>query len=430
MWRINLGPNIRSGAHYLPFTVYDLDGDGRAELACRTADGTVDGTGRPIGDPGARHVDAKGRILRGPEYLTVFDGRTGAALATVPYEPARGNVADWGDDYGNRCDRFLACVAYLDGRLPSLVTCRGYYAGRGGGGRNALVAWNFRDGRLTQLWTFVATATVNPRYLGQGAHSVAAGDVDGDGRDEIVYGAMAVDDDGKGLYSTGFGHGDALHLGDFDPGRPGLEVFMPHEEKTAPGVSFRDAGTGEVLWTHPMDGDVGRGVAADIAAEHPGAECWAARGLGLFDCRGRPVGPPPRSMNFLVWWDADPLRELLDRNVIAKYAFPDGATKPLLTAEGCAWNNGTKATPCLSADLLGDWREEVLWRTGDDRALRLYTTVIPADRRLWTLMHDPVYRLAVASQNAGYNQPPHTGFFLGHGMKPPPRPPITVPATK
>jgi len=427
LWRIDLGPNIRSGAHYLPFSVYDLDGDGRAELACRTADGTVDGTGRAIGDARARHADARGRILRGPEYLTVFDGRTGAARATVSYEPARGNVADWGDDYGNRCDRFLDGVAYLDGRRPSLVTCRGYYAGKGGGGRNSLVAWNFRDGTLTRLWTFLATPAVNPRYLGQGAHSIAVADVDGDGRDEILYGAMAVDHDGAGLYSTGLGHGDALHLGDLDPGRPGLECFMPHEEKSAPGVSFRDAGTGEVLWTHPLDGDVGRGVAADIVPDHPGAECWAARGLGLYSCKGERIGPPPSSMNFLVWWDADPSRELLDRNWIAKFDLSGGRLQRLLTADGCASNNGTKATPCLSADLLGDWREEVVWRASDDQALRVYTTAIPADRRLVTLMHDPVYRLAIVRQNAGYNQPPHPGFFLGHGMRPPPRPRIAVP---
>jgi rhamnogalacturonan endolyase len=430
LWRIDLGPNVRSGAHYLPFSVYDLDGDGRAELACRTADGTVDGVGRAIGDATARHVDKKGRILRGPEFLTVFDGRTGAAGVTVPYEPARGNVADWGDDYGNRCDRFLDCVAYLDGAHPSLVTCRGYYKGRRGGGRNVLVAWDFRGGKLSKRWTFVATGTVNPRYLGQGAHSVAVGDVDGDGKDEILYGAMAVDDDGRGLYSTGLGHGDALHLGDLDPGRPGLELFMPHEEKDAPGVSFREAGTGKILWKHPMSGDVGRGVAADIVAEHPGAECWAARGLGLYSCKGAKIGPMPKSMNFLVWWDADPLREILDRTWIAKYEFPGGTLKRLLIAEGCESNNGTKATPCLSADLFGDWREEVVWRTADNKALRIYTTVIPADRRLVTLMHDPVYRLGVARQNAGYNQPPHTGFFLGHGMPSPPRARIVAPAVR
>jgi rhamnogalacturonan endolyase len=423
LWRIHLGHNIREGAHYTQFLVYDLDGDGRAEVACKTADGTVDGRGRVIGDSQADYRDGSGRILAGPEFLTLFDGRTGAALVTTNYLPPRGRVADWGDNYGNRADRFLAGIAYLDGQRPSLVMCRGYYT------RSVLVAWNWRDGQLTRQWTFDSDdgAPGHRDYRGQGNHSLSVGDVDGDGRDEIIYGACAIDDDGRGLYSTGLGHGDALHLSDLDPDRPGLEVFSIHERpRHTNGVSFYEAGTGRLLWGKTSS-DVGRGLAADIDPRHRGAEMWAAgAGLsGLWNARGEQIsGRKPRSCNFAVWWDGDLLRELLDRNVISKWNWAEGTETRLLVAEGCAANNGTKATPALCADLLGDWREEVLWRTTDNRELRIYTTTLPAEHRLPTLMHDPQYRLSVAGQNVGYNQPTQPGFHLGAAMKPPPRPRI------
>jgi rhamnogalacturonan endolyase len=223
LWRIDLGRNIRAGAHYTQFMVYDLDGDGRAELACKTADATVDGRGTVLGNPATDFRNRDGYILTGPEYLTVFDGLTGAALATTNYLPARNadptsaNVSAWGDNYGNRVDRFLAAVAYLDGTRPSLVMCRGYYT------RAVLVAWDWRDGRLTRRWTFDSDDGTpgNSTFRGQGAHSLTIGDVDADGRDEIIYGAAAIDDNGKALYNTRLGHGDALHLSDMDPDRPG-----------------------------------------------------------------------------------------------------------------------------------------------------------------------------------------------------------------
>ena len=422
LWRINLGRNIREGAHYTQFLVYDLDGDGKAEVMCKTADGTVDGTGAVLGDPKADHRNPAGYVLAGPEFLTVFDGLSGKALATTDYLPPRGTVADWGDDYGNRVDRFLACVAYLDGERPSAVFCRGYYT------RAVLVAWDWRDGKLTRRWTFDSDAA-GREYRGQGDHSVSVADVDGDGRDDIVYGAMCVGSDGKGRYSTGLGHGDGLHVGDLDPDRPGLEVFNIHEKvKGDVGVSFRDARTGKVLWSKPS-ADVVRGLAIDIDPRHPGSECWAVGpGLsGLWNCKGEGVSARrPWSCNFGVWWDGDLLRELLDRTTIRKWDWKTEAETPLLRAAGCASNNGSKATPALSADLLGDWREEVVWRSADNTELRIYTTPIPTEYRLPTLMHDPQYRLAVAWQNVGYNQPPHPGYFLGHGMKPPPRPRIVT----
>jgi rhamnogalacturonan endolyase len=424
LWRINLGKNIREGAHYTQFLVYDLDGDGKAEVICKTADGTVDGTGRVLGDPKADYRNADGYVLDGPEYLTVFDGATGKALASTEYLPPRGKVSDWGDNYGNRVDRFLAGVAYLDGVRPSAVFCRGYYT------RTVLVAWDWRAGKLSRRWTFDSDDGTpgNRDYRGQGDHSLTVGDVDGDGKDDIIYGACCIGSDGKGLYSTGLGHGDALHLSDMDPDRPGLEVFNIHEKPKKYGVSFRDARTGKVLWSIEA-GDVGRGVAMDIDPRHKGYECWAVGGgvTGLYNCKGEKISSRrPRACNFGVWWDGDLLREILDRTTITKWDWEKETEKTLLTADGCASNNGTKATPCLCADIFGDWREEVIWRSADNKELRIYTTTIPTEHRLYTLMHDPQYRLSVAWQNVGYNQPTQPGFYLGDGMKAPPKPAITT----
>ncbi|WP_077736975.1 rhamnogalacturonan lyase [Bacillus sonorensis] len=418
IWRIGLGKNIRAGAHYTQFLVYDFDGDGKAEIAMKTADGTTDGKGKVIGNRSADYRNSQGRILEGPEYLTIFKGDTGSELQTINYEPARGNVADWGDSYGNRVDRFLAGVAYLDGKRPSLVMARGYYT------RTVLVAYNFRDGKLTKLWTFDSKAPGNERYAGQGNHSLSVADADGDGKDEILYGAMAVDHAGKGLYSTGWGHGDAMHAGDLDPARAGLEVFQVHENSSSPyGLSFRDAATGQLIWGVHAGKDVGRGMAADIDPRYEGAEAWANG--GLYTAKGEKIGSTlPSSTNFGIWWDGDLQRELLDSNRIDKWDYQHAKTINLLTAAGASANNGTKATPTLQADILGDWREEVIWRTDDSSALHIYTTTDMTNHRIYTLMHDAVYRLGIAWQNVGYNQPPHTGFYLGEGMAVPEKPNI------
>jgi len=421
LWRIDLGKNIRAGAHYTQFMVYDLDGDGRAEVACKTADGTVDGRGVVIGSSAADHRNSSGYILAGPEYLTVFDGRTGAALATTDYLPGRGSVSAWGDNYGNRVDRFLACVAYLDGSRPSLVMCRGYYT------RAVLVAWDWRGGVLSRRWTFDSDDGTpgNSAYRGQGNHNLAVADVDEDGRDEIVYGSCVIDDTGRGLYTTGLHHGDALHVSDHAPDRPGLEVWACHEDianNGGIGLSLRDARTGARIFTVPSSSDTGRAVAMDIDPRHRGAECWGAAG-GLYAADGTRISASrPSSMNFAVWWDGDLLREILDSNRIDKWNWTTGTTTRLLTATDCTSNNGTKSTPALSADLFGDWREEVVWRTSDNRELRIFSTTIATEHRFVTLMHDPQYRLSVAWQNTAYNQPPHPGYFLGDGMNRPPTP--------
>jgi hypothetical protein len=421
LWRVDLGRNIRSGAHYTQFQVYDYDGDDRAEVAVKTADGTRDGTGAVIGSSSADHRNSRGYVLSGPEYLTMFDGRSGRALQSVDYVPARGNVSSWGDDYGNRVDRFLAGTAYLDGSRPSLIMARGYYT------RTVIAAWDWRDGRFTRRWTFDTASSTNSGrgYDGQGNHSLSVADVDADGRDEIVYGAMTVDDDGSGLWTTRLGHGDAGHVGDLDPARPGLEYFKVSEDRSKPGSWMAEARTGRVLWQTASGADNGRGVAADVHAGSPGAEAWSAADSTLRSAAGASVGRKPSSANFLSWWDGDTVRELLDGTRIDKYG-TSGDTR-LLTGSGVSSNNGTKATPALSGDILGDWREEVVWRTADNRALRVHSTPHRTTTRITTLLHDTQYRTALAWQNTAYNQPPHPGFFIGAGMPTPPRPTVRTP---
>ncbi|MDT0342833.1 rhamnogalacturonan lyase family protein [Streptomyces litchfieldiae] len=422
LWRIDLGRNIRAGAHYTQFQVYDYDGDGRAEVAAKTADGTRDGQGTVIGNAGADHRNSSGYILAGPEYLTMFNGLTGAAMSTVNYDPPRGNVSSWGDNYGNRADRFLAGTAYLDGQRPSLIMARGYYT------RAVIAAWDFRNGQLTRRWTFDSNVSGNGAAYGQGNHQLSIADVDADGRQEIVYGAATIDDNGRLMYSTGFGHGDALHVGDFVPSRSGLEVFTIHEAGNQPGSDLHDARTGQVIHRTPTSGSEGpgRGVAGDIYAGNPGAEFWGS-GPNMTQLRnssGGNVGRNPSSANFLAWWDADPVRELLNGTQIDKYG--TGGDTRLLTGSGVASSNGTKSTPVLSGDLFGDWREEVIWRHTSNTALRIYATTTPTTTKLHTLAHDAQYRVALAWQNTAYNQPPHPGYFLGAGMTRPPQPNIYV----
>ncbi|HOM61215.1 MAG TPA: hypothetical protein PLP49_07250 [Anaerohalosphaeraceae bacterium] len=436
LWRIDLGHNIRAGAHYTPFIVYDLDSDGIAEAACKTAPGTIDGQGNyvllPGDNPHADYRESSGYILSGPEYLTIFNGQTGAAMATTPYVPPRGNVCNWGDCYGNRVDRFLAAVAYLDGERPSLVMCRGYYT------RTALAAWDWRDGLLTQRWVFDTghSGGLWAAYRGQGNHNLSVADADGDGFDEIIYGSCTIDHDGTGLYTTGLGHGDALHVSDMDPDRPGLEVWQCHESGAA-GATFRDAATGEVIFTHYNDGDVGRACAAHIDSRYLGYQLWSYAAGGVYNTNNVQISGNQPAINFLAWWTGDLQREIVDvadgagknpkidkwggdgvYRVLSLYNYPFAyATNAI---------NGTKGNPCLSADILGDWREELIYKTSDNEHLIIFTTTTVTSHRFYTLMHDSMYRTAVAWQNVGYNQPPHPSFYIGEGMAPPPTPNILL----
>jgi len=422
LWRIDLGKNIRAGAHYTQFIVYDFDGDGKAEVACKTADGTIDGTGIVIGNANADYRNSSGYVLSGPEFLTMFNGLTGKAMSTVDFVPGRGSVSSWGDSYGNRVDRFIAAVAYLDGIKPSLIMGRGYYT------RLVRVAWDFENGKLKQRWIFDSNLTANSAYSGQGNHQMSVADADADGKQEILNGSSTINDNGTGLWTDRKGHGDALHVSDMDPSTPELEEWMNHEEQgnyTPYGLRLKNIKTGETLWGVTTTGDVGRSMAADIDPNYPGYEVWSS--VGTYSVKGTLISTNRPSQNFGIWWDGDLSREILDDVKIDKWNATSKSVNRLTTFTDLvqvASNNTTKATPCLSADILGDWREELLLRSTDSKSLYLFTTPYVTTNRIYTLMHDPQYRVAIAWQNSAYNQPPHPGFFLGTGMASPPSPNI------
>ncbi|MCD7747507.1 MAG: rhamnogalacturonan lyase [Firmicutes bacterium] len=481
LWRIDLGVNIRAGAHYTQFLVYDFDGDGKAEMVCKTADGTVDGVGNVIGDADKDYRNSSGYILSGDEFLTVFSGETGAEITTIDYEPARGNVSDWGDNYGNRVDRFLACVAYLDGKTPSIVMCRGYYTRsvlvaysfdgdnltklwtfdtdetgaeittidyepargnvsdwgdnygnrvdrflacvayldgktpsivmcRGYYTRSVLVAYSFDGDNLTKLWTFDTDEHTNATYAGQGNHNVVVADVDADGYDEIVYGQCCIDHDGTKLWNTRLGHGDAVHVGDFLPEREGLEVWGCLEGST--GAYLADAATGEILGQYTADRDVGRALADNFISGNSSAEFMCATTSVVYYYDSDKLSKMKKvtwsgGINFAVWFTGALERCGLDGTTVYSYELGE-----VLTGKKVTSINGTKSTPCLTADLLGDWREEIVFATTSGNSLRVYLTNYETEYRIYTLMHNTMYRCGVAAENVAYNIPPHTDYFL------------------
>ena len=487
LWRIDLGVNIRAGAHYTQFLVYDFDNDGKAELICKTAPGSKDAAGTYVNQVAdlnsMRRADntkdwrnSNGRIDGGQEYLTVFEGLTGKAIHTIAYWPNRNAQAalseasgtfNWDDrsgksdysSYGNRGERYLACVAHLAGtdERPSAVMCRGYYT------YAYLWAVDFDGEKLKTRWLHSSdkrnsytvrdaagrTRTYTPQactsgmgrntMYANGNHNLSVGDVDGDGCDEIIWGSAALDHDGKMLYAVGFGHGDAIHLADMDPDRPGLELFDIHEEKGEYAWDLHDAATGEIIWKGGQSGaDNGRGMAADIIRANRGYEFWSA--YGGFDksvrnqnpfnvITGKEVGSTRPAMNFRIYWDGDAYDELLDGTSITKWTtsainelgiVTTGTTQQSFTALGMtpASCNSTKSTPCLQADILGDWREEVIWwNSNNPSQLYIVSSTIATGYRVPTLMHDHVYRMGIAWQNCAYNQPPHLGYYLPDYLK-------------
>lgn len=423
LWRANLGTNIRSGSHYLPFMVYDFDGDGKAELICRTADGTVDGTGKVWGDPTKDWREEWGQVVKGPLWTSVFNGETGAIMAQdewpdvfeYDWRMCRGN--GWGDRHdmdGNRPFRFLSAIAWLDGVHPSVVMCRGYYS------RTILHAYSWDGKELKTLWRFDTSKNQQWDYCSQGFHNLRVGDVDMDGKDEIVYGQMVVDDDGTGLYSTKMGHGDMINLVQLTPERPGLQVFTC-QENGVDGCVLREAGTGEVIWQQKSRSDVPRALAGDVDGDSYGTEFWAPSGIGIKAASGRNLRWPKITYNFLMWWDGDLARDCYGGVGIFNFSVRAGRGWGLQSFEGTAANHTSKCVPCFSGDMFGDWREEVVQRTEDNRAIRLYVSTEPTKYRFHTFLEDPVYRSSVATQNCGYNVCPQPGFYfgpdlLGHGI--------------
>lgn len=422
LWRVDLGSNIRAGAHYTQFVVYDFDGDGKAEVAVRTSERTVFGDGTVIGDANGDgttdYVEKNGHVLRAPEYLSIIEGTTGKELAREDYI-SLGEPGSYGDYYGNRGFRFLAGMGYFDGERPSILICRGYYA------RTTLEAWDYRDGKLTKRWRFDTHEMNLPQYQGQGNHSLMIGDTDGDGRDEITYGAMLIEDDGTPGYNTRLGHGDAMHVTDIDIDRPGLEVWDCHESApTRAGGEMRDAKTGELLWGIPAVEDVGRAMACDIDPRFRGCEAWVISDRGVYTANGRFITENRPSINFCIWWDGDLNRELFNGSfrggkepVYIEKWNGDGVDHLKVNGfEDVMTNNHSKANPCLQADLFGDWREELVLRSKDNKSLRIFMTSHPTEYRFHTLMHDVIYRNGIALQNVAYNQPPHTSFYLGSDL--------------
>lgn len=427
VWRVDLGKNIRAGAHYTQFMVYDFDGDNCAEMICKTADGTKDGTGKYVGDSSKDYRNSDGKILDGPEYLTLFDGKTGAALDTVNYVPGRGDHTAWGDSYGNRVDRFTGCVAYLGGtgQNASAVFGRGYYT------RLTVTAWDVQNKKLVQRWAFDTGNDKNTAGYGDGNHHCLAADVDGDGKQEIVCGSAIVDDNGKLYSTTGLAHGDAIHIGDFDPTNPGLEIFQCLEDLNHPngtavnyGTILRDAKTNKVLFRETAGGDTGRCIADNIIPGNQGAEMVGSHNSVVYDCvTGQTVcdwsAITKWGQNSVVYWDGDLEREVLDRTMV------DGYNKGReFTGNGVTYNNASKSNACLTCDLFGDWREELLFPLSDASGIRVFTTTYSTDYGIVSLMHNPQYRVQVAAQNNGYNQPPHLDYFLGTGFAIPQNPPV------
>lgn len=466
LWRIDMGINIRSGSHYTSFILYDFDGDGLCEIAFRSSEGTIFGDGKTITDAYGKVNDYRirdangvgwysgrslystmGLIMEGPEYISICRGYDGLEITRVDNIPRGGSGSRkeraqywdqyWGDDYGNRMDRFFIGAAYLDGipdaktgirrANPSLIISRGIY-------KNWQVwALDLKNNKLTVRWKF-DTAEQDPIWQAMGSHCFRVADLDGDGKDEILFGSAAIDDNGRGLWCSGNGHGDMLHVGKFIKDRPGLQIVASFESPSdyngkghGYGCQVLDAATGKLISGHGAgsQADVGRCMVADIDPVSPGFEYWSSLQEGVFCCSSGmkvsdqfPTGIGGAvSYNAAIYWSGELTRELLDRACIVSFINNPVIDRTRLVYFGAYGSNdgnhGTKYNPCYYGDILGDYREEVIIGSSDFKSIYIFSTNYPTKYRFPHLMEDHHYDMSQAMQNIGYNQPTYLGYYLG-----------------
>lgn len=460
LWKndIELGKNVYSSAHTVQFLVYDFDGDGKSEVICQTSLGSKDGQGKYVSNAAqtdeeikaitdkenstADYRSSSGAITKGEEFLTVFNGETGVAMDTINLPTTRGseNGVDYGDDFGNRSNRFVSDIAYLDGEKPYAIYLRGYYFGRNGKQRTSIAGISWDGTTLSPTYRFDTQQGQEGyydgayQYVGNGNHNCTVADVDNDGKDEFITGAlcMEVNDDNefRPKWCTYLQHGDALHIGNYDPTHTGFEFFTVHEDSGTNslsgnditldfGMSVIDAETGNIMFHEGASDDTGRGVMANVGAGGY-YQIWSAKNSARqsnggtdFTTANSLTGRNTPSMNFRIFWDGDLYDNLLNGANITDW---NGRNMSNIFSAGnydCVSINGTKANPSLQADLFGDWREEVVYPTTNGTALRVFSTTATTDYKIKTLMQDPVYRSGVAAEQTAYNQPPHVGFYMG-----------------